>query len=136
MANQYVGQLSPPVRQAIFGNVASLIIFRLGLEDANTVSKELGVFTANDVLNLEVGQAIARIGGSSSAFNLRTFTSPARPDVDPTEEIIANTRQRYARPRAVVEAELNEVIAAAEKLELMTVAGYEASDPYEDDLVT
>ena len=45
-ANQHVGQLSQGVRQAIFGNVGSLVIFRLGIEDAQTVAKELGVFTA------------------------------------------------------------------------------------------
>jgi len=49
---------------------------------------------------------------------------------------IAKTRKRYARPRAAVEVELNEVIAAAEKLEQRTAASAEMGDPYEDDLVT
>ena len=41
LANQYVGQLSPAVRQAIFGNVGSFIVFRLGVEDAQAAAKEL-----------------------------------------------------------------------------------------------
>jgi len=54
-ANQHVGQLSQAVRQAIFGNVGTLVVFRLGIEDAQTVARELGAFTADDILNLEVG---------------------------------------------------------------------------------
>jgi hypothetical protein len=136
-ANQYLGQLNPSVRQAIFGNVGTLIVFRLGVEDAYTVAKELGVFTAEDILNLEVGQAIARVGASQTAFNLHTFREPPEPADDPTQRVVALARQRYARPRRDVEAELAEVTKAAEKLEEMAGnLGEETSDPSEDDLVT
>ena len=136
LANQYVGQLSPAVRQAIFGNVGSLIVFRLGVEDAQTVAKEMGVFTASDILNLELGQAIARVGGSATAFNLQTFREPPAPAQDPTARVVALARQRYARPRKEVEAELAEVTKAAEKLEMTGNLGDEPRDPSEDDLVT
>ena len=137
LANQYVGQLSPAVRQAIFGNVGSFIVFRLGVEDAQAAAKELGVFTAADILNLEVGQAIARVGGSSeTAFNLRTFREPPLAAQDPTSRVVALARQRYARPRDEVEAELREVTRAAEHLEAVGDAEAEHTDPSEDDLVT
>ncbi len=135
LANQYVGQLSPAVRQAIFGNVGSLVVFRLGVEDAHTTAKELGVFTAEDILNLEVGQAVARVGTSQTAFNLHTFREPPPPAQDPTPRVVALARQRYARPRRTVEAELAAVAKAAEKLERIDDSGEEPSDPSEDDLV-
>jgi len=136
LANQYVGQLSPAVRQAIFGNVGSFIVFRLGVEDAQATAKELDVFTATDILNLEVGQAIARVGGSSTSFNLQTFREPPAPAQDPTQRVIALARQRYARPRNEVEAELRQVMRAAARLETVGGAEAEQTDPSEDDLVT
>jgi hypothetical protein len=134
-ANQYLGQLSQTVRQAIFGNVGTLIVFRLGVEDAYTVSKELGIFTADDILNLEVGQAIARVGASQTAFNLQTFREPPAPATDPTSRVVALARQRYARPLREVETELAPVAKATEKLELAGDGGEEPSDPNEEDLV-
>lgn len=138
LANQYVGQLSQTVRQAVFGNVGTMIVFRLGVEDAQAVAKELGVFTAPDILNLEIGEAIARVGGSSAAFNLMTFREPAAPAADPTRRVIALTRKEHARPRREVEAELAEVARAAGRLERAVARDQdqEPSDPNEDDLVT
>ena len=83
-----------------------------------------------------MGQAIARVGGSSTAFNLRTFREPPAPAQDPTQRVVALARQRYARPRNEVEAELREVMKAAERLEAVGGAETEQTDPSEDDLVT
>jgi hypothetical protein len=135
LANQYVGQLTPQVRQAVFGNVGSFIVFRLGIDDAQVVTKELGVFTTEDILNLELGQAIARVGGSASAFNLRTFPNPPVSQDDPAERIISRARQLYARPRAAVEEELSVGPDRSERLERAAVMSEELSDPMEEDLV-
>ena len=134
-ANQHVGQLNQAVRQAIFGNVGSLIVFRLGVEDAQTVAKELSIFTAQDILNLEVGQAIARVGGSGAAFNLATYKEPPAPFDNPSRRIIDLARQRYAMPRLEVERELAQVATAAERLHGAAHGADEPSDPNEDDLV-
>ncbi|HEY7327868.1 MAG TPA: type IV secretion system DNA-binding domain-containing protein [Gemmataceae bacterium] len=135
-ANQHVGQLNQAVRQAIFGNVGSLIVFRLGIEDAQTVSRELGAFTAQDILNLDVGQAIARVGGSGASFNLATYKEPSAPFDNPSQWIIALARQRYAKPRLEVERELAQVARAAERLPVAAQDPEEPNDPSEDDLVT
>lgn len=135
-ANQHVGQLSQGVRQAIFGNVGSLIAFRLGVQDAQSLARELGVFTDQDILNLGVGQAIARVGGSGSAFNLHTYTEPSAPFDDPSRRITALARQRYAKPRLEVERELAPVAESAEHPPDTPHRDDEPSDPQEDDLVT
>jgi hypothetical protein len=134
-ANQHVGQLTPAVRQAIFGNVGSLIVFRLGVDDAQTVAKELGVFTAQDILNLEVGHAIARVGGADAAFNLQTYKEPPAPFDNPSRRIIAFARQRYAKPRLEVERVLMQVTQFAERLPAHVHLADGPSDPDEDDLV-
>jgi hypothetical protein len=136
MANQYVGQLSIPVRQAIFGNVGTFVVFRLGVDDAHLVAKETGVFTAPELQNLQVGEAVVRAGGSATAFNLTTYREPPAPPDDPTRRIIALTRQRYARPRAEVERELQPVAQAAERPQAAADRTDEPSDPHEDDLVS
>jgi len=136
LANQYVGQLNPEVKQAIFGNVGTFVVFRLGVDDANSVAKQMGVFTMDDILNLEIGQAIARVGPASSAFNLRTFMAPPLPANDPRERIVALARQRYARPRAEVEAELEDVKKHIEQREVTFSVDDDPTDPSEDDLVT
>lgn len=136
LANQYVGQLSQPVRQAVFGNVGSFVVFRLGVDDAQVVAKELGVFTADEILNLELGQAIARAGGSSTAFNLRTHPEPPLPSADATAEIVAHIRQHFARPRAEVEKELGGVISDGKRMQQSQNQPDEPVDPSEDDLVS
>ncbi|MBI1902941.1 MAG: ATP-binding protein [Planctomycetia bacterium] len=106
VANQYVGQLSPAVRQAVFGNVAVFVIFRLGVDDAGIVAKELGPFTADEILNLELGEAIVRAGASSQSFNATTFPPPALPPANPAPQIRDQSRKRYSRPRGEVEDDL------------------------------
>jgi len=53
MANQYLTQLDHAIREAVFGNVGSLISFRLGTQDALALAPELyPVFDVDDLLNL------------------------------------------------------------------------------------
>jgi hypothetical protein len=108
LANQYVGQLSHSVRQALFGNIGVMVAFRLGVEDANLVAKEMGVFEAPELMNLEVGQAIARAGGSKTAYNLVTHPEPPRAEVNSTADIRGRMHQHFARPRRQVEDEINQ----------------------------
>jgi type IV secretory pathway TraG/TraD family ATPase VirD4 len=53
LANQYLGQLSPEIRDAVLGNVGTLIAFRVGAADAPILSREFApVFGAEDLLSL------------------------------------------------------------------------------------
>lgn len=136
LANQYVGQVTPTVRQALFGNVGTLVVFRLGIDDAQLISRELGVFTADEVLNLAVGQAFVRSGASAKTFNLQTHPKPDSIAVDPAPRIQTLTRSLYARPVADVEAELGSV-TSPDQAEARQAAIFdsEMDDPSEDDLV-
>jgi hypothetical protein len=103
LANQYVGQLSTEVRQAIVGNVGTMVVFRLGVDDANMIAREMGVFTADEILNLDMGQAIVRAGKSSATFNIQTYPPPPPEAADPTEKIRERVRGSFTRPRKEVE---------------------------------
>lgn len=106
MANQYIGQLSQPVRQSVLSNVGTCCAFRLGADDAAAVSREFGEFTPQEFVSLGRGEAVARVGTANPPFNLKTYPDPPAAEPDPTRRIVARTRRRYCRPRAAVEAEL------------------------------
>jgi hypothetical protein len=106
LANQYIGQLSDSVRKAIFGNVGTFVSFRLGTEDAPVVARQFAGFAAEELMNLERGSAICRIGPTATAFNLRTYPEPPRSDDDPGDDLVARARAQYARPRSEVERAL------------------------------
>jgi hypothetical protein len=108
LANQYVGQLTYSVRQAIFGNIGVMIAFRMGVEDANIVAKEMGVFEASELMNLELGEAVARAGSSKTAYNLHTYPDPPVAGDHVTPIIRERMHRRFARPRDEVERNLDQ----------------------------
>ena len=61
VANQFVNQLKEAVRAAIFGNVGSLIAFRVGGPDAEVLAKEISGMSHNQFINLGRGEVLARL---------------------------------------------------------------------------
>jgi hypothetical protein len=102
MANQYVAQLEPSVRHAVFGNVGAITSFRLSADDAHIVSKYLPGFPPEALTSLPVGAAVCRLG-AGQACNVQMYPPPPKSSTDFTTEIIAHSRRTYARPRADVE---------------------------------
>ena len=72
MAHQYIEQMEEEVRAAVFGNVGTMIVFRVGAYDAEVLEKEfMPTFTAEDIVNLGVYQIYLKLmidGVSSAAF--------------------------------------------------------------------
>ena len=105
LAHQFLGQLPTPLKQAVLGNVGSLIVFRIGAEDADAVSAELGLHSPSaltDLSNFTAWAKLMRGGNPTEAIRLDT----AYPEIryrGRAGRVIARTRARYARPRAVVE---------------------------------
>jgi hypothetical protein len=62
----------PEVERAVLGNAYTRIAFRLGDEDARTLSQGFSFFEADDLGNLGIGEAICRVGRKEHDFNLRT----------------------------------------------------------------
>lgn len=109
--HQFIGQLDEDTRKAIFGNVGSVLSFRVGPEDAKYLVPEYEpVFNENDLINLDNYNAILRLlikGQTSEPFNIVTFP-PKKGNPETAEMIKELSRRKYGRSREIVEAELYE----------------------------
>ena len=112
MAHQYIEQMEEEVRAAVFGNVGTMIVFRVGAYDAEVLEKEfMPTFTAEDIVNLGVYQIYLKLmidGVSSQPFSATTLPPIALPPVSPAEEVKASSRAQFARSRGDVEKAINE----------------------------
>jgi CxxC-x17-CxxC domain-containing protein len=111
IAHQYIEQLSDEVKAAVFGNVGTMVSFRVGATDAEELVKELApVFTEEDILNLPKYEFYIKLmidGVASTPFSARGLM-PLREDekTHNFEKAIEWTRQVYAKPKLVVEEEI------------------------------
>jgi energy-coupling factor transporter ATP-binding protein EcfA2 len=107
IAHQYIEQMEEEVRAAVFGNVGTMIIFRVGAYDAEVLEKEFApVFTAEDIVNLGVYQIYLKLmidGISSAPFSARTLPAIAVPEISNAAAVIAASRAQFATNRAAVE---------------------------------
>ena len=114
LSHQYIDQLSPPVRQAVFGNVGTLIAFRIGYTDAEVMEKEFGkTFTATTIADLARYEAVVKLLVDGS--NLEPFRANMLPPLENRigrkESLIALSRERFAMPRAVTEDKIKRWMA-------------------------
>lgn len=112
IAHQYIEQMSDEVRSAVFGNVGTLIAFRVGAFDAEVLEKEFApVFTAEDLVNLGFAQIYLKLmidGIGSHPFSATTLPPIAPPDMSLREDVIEYSRKTYATPRTKVEEAIRE----------------------------
>ena len=120
VANQYISQMSDTVRDAVFGNVGTMISFRVSADDAPILAKQFEPqFESNDLLQMHNRNFVINmvIGGEKApAFNATTLTLP-RPQMDNTGIIIENTRRNYSRSRSEVEQEISSAIRPPESVQ-------------------
>jgi hypothetical protein len=106
IAHQYMGQLSDVVRTTVFGNVGSMVSFRVGAEDATILEGEYTpVFKVRDIINLGVREFYTKMsinGELREAFSGRTLSVPPVTN-DLTAQIINASRSKYCAPRSEVE---------------------------------
>jgi hypothetical protein len=110
LSHQYIDQLSSPVRQAVFGNVGTLIAFRIGYADAEVMAKEFGnTFPPATLADLERYEAVVKLlqGGTNQEPFRAKMLPPLGNRVGRKDKLISLSRQRFAMPRAVIEAKLN-----------------------------
>ena len=109
IAHQYVEQLVDEVRAAVFGNVGTLVAFRVGAADAEFLEKEFfPTFTQEDLVNLSKYEVYLKLmidGVTSEAFSAATLPPAVNPETegDARAKVIKVTRERYSKPREVIE---------------------------------
>lgn len=109
LAHQFMAQLTPALRSTVFGNVGSIISFRVGADDANILEKEYTpVFKVRDIINLGVQEFYVKMaidGETRDAFSGKTL--PVKyPEKDFRAQILEHSRQVYGKPRHHVEEDL------------------------------
>lgn len=117
LAHQYIGQLvtdnSTRVRDAIFGNVGTMIVFRVGATDAEFLENEFTPeFTIEDIVNIPNYHIYIKLmvdGVTARPFSATTLPTFKVQTSDIVREDIINMSQKYyARPHETVEAEINQ----------------------------
>ncbi len=119
VAHQYIGQLvqdrNTVVRDAIFGNVGTLICFRVGADDAEFLEKEFDpTYLLNDLVNLTKYHIYLKLminGVSSTPFSATTLPPISEPTGN-TEKVVKVSRERYATEREIVEEKINRWMGA------------------------
>lgn len=110
VAHQYIKQMTEEVEDSVFGNVGTMILFRVGAEDAERFEKEFSPqFTMDDIVNLSARQIYLRLsidGVGSKPFSAKTLPPIAREGIDYTARIIANSRESNAKKKSEVEEEV------------------------------
>jgi hypothetical protein len=109
LAHQYIEQLDEKIRSAIFGNVGTIISFRVGIEDARYLAGEFHpVFNEDDLIklpNYHIHLKLMIDGATSRPFSAITLPLPER-GRSHREQVIRLCRERYAKPRKEVEREI------------------------------
>jgi len=107
--HQFIGQLDEETRKAIFGNVGSILAFRVGPDDAKYLVTEFEpVFDEQDLVNFDNYNAGLRLlikGETSKPFNVITFP-PSKGNPEIAKLIKEYSRTKYGRDRGLVEEEL------------------------------
>jgi hypothetical protein len=109
LSHQYIEQLRPEIRSAVFGNVGSVVSFRVGESDAESLEREFGgTFRASQFVSLgkhEIFAKLLRDGEWSEPFLGKTLPPPEL-SYGKGEKIIERSRQFYATKRWQIESKI------------------------------
>lgn len=112
MAHQYIKQMEEPVMDAVFGNVGTIVSFRVGAEDGEYLEKWFQPdFMMNDIVNLGKYNVYLKLmidGVSSKGFSAQTIPPFPKLEKSNREAVIEYSRKIYATPREDVEKAIAE----------------------------
>ena len=113
LAHQYIDQMPEKIRHAVFGNVGTVVCFRVGARDAAILEPELAPYKREALIDLPLFHAYVRLAQDGDVLEpLRTKTHPPRGRrYGRREALIASSRERFARPREVVEGKIERWLA-------------------------
>ena len=115
LSHQYIDQLPLAIRQAVFGNVGTLIVFRIGYADAEIMEKEFGKAVPASVLaDLERYEAVVKLlenGANKEPFRAKMLP-PLENRIGRKEKLVARSRERFGTRRPIIEDKLNRWMAS------------------------
>jgi hypothetical protein len=109
IAHQFIAQLDDKIKNAVFGNVGSMAVYRVGSEDAEFLEKQFApTFTAKDIMNIDNHNAYVRLlanGRPAKPFSMEAMP-PVKGDMSQVDKLRELSSLMFGRPRAEVEAEI------------------------------
>ncbi|OGN03124.1 MAG: hypothetical protein A2655_00770 [Candidatus Yanofskybacteria bacterium RIFCSPHIGHO2_01_FULL_43_42] len=100
VANQFIKQLVDKIRDAVFGNVGSMAIFRVGADDAEFLKNQFEpVFTPQDLLNIDNFNCYVKLlinNQTARPFNIK-IDPPQRSDPEIAQKIKELSRMKYGK---------------------------------------
>jgi len=112
VANQFTTQLSEQIRDAVFGNMGTIVSFRVGQNDVEALSRYFKpIFEADDILRIPNYNAIVRTlinGVPTQAFSMAALPSLGTPNPKLGEALKQLSAAKFGKPRAVVDADIME----------------------------
>jgi len=140
VAHQYVGQLLPRVQAAVLGNTGTIIIFRVGGEDAVKLKPEMApVFDVKDMINLGMGQIYIKMtidGETYDPFSAETLKVLPPPHKSFKEEITAESRKKYSisadSAKKLIQEEEASIIRSAQEKAMISGGSSSASSAVND----
>jgi len=110
LGHQYITQMEEEVRDAVFGNVGTLVVFRVGAEDAEFLEREFTPeFSASDLVNLGKYNIYLKLmidGLSGRPFSAETLPPFPKLEKSNKEKIVKVSRERYGMSRKIVEEKI------------------------------
>jgi hypothetical protein len=109
LSHQYIDQLPDTIRQAVFGNVGTLVAFRMGYSDAEAMAKEFNnTIPVTSLTDLERYEAVVKLlveGANREPFRAKTLP-PLEYFFGRRDKLIRLSRQRFAMPRWKIDGKL------------------------------
>lgn len=110
VANQFTTQLTDEIRDAVFGNMGTIVAFRIGQPDVEALSKYFQPqFDGNDLLRIPNHNTIIRTltgGVPTQPFSMATLPPLGSPNEDLSKALKQLSAAKYGRPKAIVEKEI------------------------------
>lgn len=110
VANQFITQLTDEIRDAVFGNMGTIVAFRVGQQDVDILAKYFQPhFDANDLLRVPNHNTIVRtlVGGvPTQPFSMSTIPPMGSPNSQLAAALKQLSAAKYGRPKSVVEKEV------------------------------
>ncbi len=118
VANQFTTQLTEEIRDAVFGNMGTIVAFRVGQNDVDILSKYFQpLFEPEDLLRVPNHNAIVRslvAGVPTQSFSMSTVPPLGTTNTKLAEALKQLSAAKYGRPRAKVEVEIFGRLATSE----------------------
>jgi hypothetical protein len=119
VANQFTTQLSEEIRDAVFGNMGTIITFRVGQNDVEALTRYFKpIFEQDDLLRVPNFNTIVRTlinGVPTQPFSMAALPPLGKPNAKLAEALKQLTHAKFGRPKAIVDAEITERMKTKEQ---------------------